>query len=149
MAVVVSSKPLEEAKDPAAILSRAIRQLVPRPMIEAIGNNDVFVNVERREDSLSEHIHDVVIGIGTIVEFGAERTLPFLGLQDAMSIRGMKNEALEVELPDATNLRPRLQSEISVVTDTIGTFEKTNLGIEIRTDLAAFGEKFEPTILVV
>src|SRR5437868_15433654 len=139
MAVVVGSKPLKEAQDPAAILSRAIRQLVSRPVIETIGNNDVFVNIERREDSLGEHIHDVVIGIGTIVEFGAERTLPFLGLQDAMSIRGMKNEALEVELPDASNLRSRLQSEISVVTDTISAFKKTDLGIEIRTDLAPFG----------
>jgi len=47
-------------------------------MIEAIGNNDVFVDVERRHDSLVKHVDDVVIGIGTIVEFGAERALPFL-----------------------------------------------------------------------
>jgi len=92
MAVIVGAKALKETQDPAAILSRAIRQLVPRPMIEAIGNNDVFVDVERRHDSLGEHVDDVVIGIGTIVEFGAERALPFLGLQDAMSIRGMKNK---------------------------------------------------------
>jgi len=53
-----------------------------------------------------------------------------------MSIRGMKNKALEIELPDATNLRPRLQSEISVVTDTIGTFKKTDLGLKFDRSCA-------------
>jgi len=43
------------------------------------------------------------------VYFG-DATLSILRLQDAMSIRGMKNEALEIELPDATNLWPRLKS---------------------------------------
>ena len=110
MAVVVGAKPLKEAQDPAPILCRAIRQLMSRPVIEARRNNNIFVDVERRNDSLGEHVHDVVICIGTIVEFGAERTLPFLGLQDAMSIRGMKNEALEIQFSDATYLWPRLKS---------------------------------------
>src|SRR5262249_25085977 len=109
MAVVVRAKPLKESKDPAAILSCAIRELVPCPVIEGIRDDHVFIDVERSEDSLSEHIHDVVIGIGSIVEIGAKRPLLFLCLQDAMSIRRMKNEAFEIELPDATYFGPWLK----------------------------------------
>src|SRR5215813_378240 len=149
MPVVVAAKPFKEPKDPAAILCRPICQLVSRPVIEARRNNNIFVDVERCNDSLRKNVHNVVIGIRPTMEFGAERALPFLGLKNAVSIGSMKHKALEVYLPDATNLRPWLQSEVSVVTNAIGTFEKTNLGIKIRTDLAALYEKFEPAVPVV
>src|SRR5262249_15234730 len=96
MPVVVAAKPLKEAQDQATILCGAIRQLMSGPVVEATGNNHVFVDVERRNDALGKHVHDVVICIGTTVEFSAERSLPFLGLQNAVRIWSMKQEALKV-----------------------------------------------------
>src|SRR5262249_31052656 len=96
MSVVVAPKSLEEPKDPAAILCRPIRQLVSCPAIKPGSNDDVLIDVERRNDSLRKHIHDVVIGIRTTMEFSPERALPFLGLKNAVCIGSMKHEALEV-----------------------------------------------------
>jgi len=56
VAVVVGAQALKEAQDPAAILCRAIRQLMPRPVIEARRNNNIFVDVERRNDSLGNDL---------------------------------------------------------------------------------------------
>src|SRR5262249_18290067 len=111
--------------------------------------DNVFIDVKWCDDSLNEHVHDVVVCIGTIVEFGAKRSLPFLRLKHAVSIRSMKHKPLEVQLPDAANLRPRLQRQIGVIANAVRAFEKTNLWVEIWTNLAALGEKFEPAILIV
>src|SRR5215472_5420697 len=108
MAVVVSPKTLKKPEDPAAILRRPVRQLMPGPVIQAIGNNHVFVDVEGRNDSLCKHIHDVVVSVGATVEFGAECTLPLLGLQNAVSVRRMKHETFEIQFADATNFWSRL-----------------------------------------
>src|SRR5437667_10754119 len=120
MAVVVGTKALKEPKDPAAILGRSIRQLMSRPAIQAGRNNDVFVDVKRRHDSLSENIHDVVIGVGPIMEFSAERSLPFLGLQDAVSVGGMKHETFEIQFADTANHMSLYYVEIRVVRDSGG-----------------------------
>src|SRR5215475_182251 len=149
MAVVVAAKPLKQSEDPAAILCRAIRQLVSFPVVEAIWNYHVLVDVERGEDTLRKHVHDVVVGIGTIVKFRAKRALPFLGLKHAVSIRSMKQEAFEVKFANSANPWPRFQSEIGVITNAVSTFEKTNFRVEIRTNLAPLGKKFDPAILVV
>src|SRR6266567_1653498 len=73
-ASVVRTQALEEVKDPAAILGRAIFQLVSRPAIQARRNNNVFVDVTRRDDSLRKHIDNVVIGVSPTMEFSDERS---------------------------------------------------------------------------
>ena len=64
-------------------------------------------------------------------------------------VRGMKNEALKIKLTHTAKFRPRLEVHIRVVADAVSAFEKTNLGIEIRTDLAMLAKDFEPAVLVI
>src|SRR5215469_3504682 len=119
------------------------------PMVLTYRDEDVLVNVERGGQPLRKNIHDVVIAIGTVIEFDAKRVLPFLRFENMIRVRGVKNEALEIELAHTTQLRPRLEGYIGIVANAVIAFEKSNLGIEIGTDLAMLAQNFEPAILII
>src|SRR5215469_5589205 len=120
-----------------------------RPVVFTNRNKDVLIDIEWSGETLRKDIHNVVVTIGTIIEFDAKGVLPFLGLQNVFRVRGVKKEALKIKLTDTAKLRPRLEVHIRVVADAVGAFEKTNLGIEIRTDLAMLAKDFEPAILII
>ena len=119
------------------------------PVVFTDRNKGVFVDVERSDKTLGKYVHDVVIAIGPIVEFNAKGVLPFLCLQNMVSVGGVKNEAFKVELTHTAKFRPGLEIHIRVVTDTVVTFEKAHLGIEIGADLVMLAKEFQPTILAV
>src|SRR5215469_6328333 len=119
------------------------------PMVLTYRDEDVFVNVERSGQPLRKHVHDVVIAIGTIIEFDAKCVLPFLGLQNMIRVRGVKNEALEIEFAHTTQFRPRLEGHIGIVADAVIAFEKSDFGIEIGADLTVLAKDLEPAILII
>jgi len=65
-------------------------------MIYAVGNEHVLVNVKGRCNALRKDIRNVVIGVRTIVELGAEGALPFLGRDLVECIWSMKKESFEL-----------------------------------------------------
>src|SRR5437899_10927505 len=66
-----------------------------------------------------------------------------------VSIGRMKNEAFEVELAYAAKFGTWLEGHIKIVANAICPFEKTDFGVEIRTNLSMLGEHFEPVGLVI
>ena len=86
MAVVVGSKSLKEAPGEAAVLGRAVGQLVTVPAVVSGRNEDVLVEVEQGEDALGKDVGDVVISIGAVVEDGAKGGLPLLSLENTAGV---------------------------------------------------------------
>ena len=118
-------------------------------VIQAYRNKYVLVNMKWGCDSLCKNIYYVIIGISSVIKLGTNSVLPLLCLQNMLHVGSMKHETLKIQLPHAAKSRPRLEINIGVVTNAVLPFEKPNLGIEIRTDLAMLAKHFKPTILVV
>src|SRR5215469_577696 len=120
-----------------------------RPVVFTNRYEDVLVDVEWCGEALRKDIHNVIVAVGAVIEFDAKRVLPLLGLQNMFRVRSVKNEVFKIEFPHTAQFRPRLEVHIRVVTDTVGTFQKADLGIEIGTDLAMLAKNFEPAILII
>src|SRR5215470_5664989 len=108
MAIVVGAEAFKETKDPAAILRCSIRKLVSCPAIKTRANHHILVEIERRDDSLREDVHDVIVRVSAAVKLCAECRLPFLRLQNAMRIGRMQEKTFETQLAHATDFRTRL-----------------------------------------
>src|SRR5215472_9903174 len=119
-----------------------------RPVVFTNRNENVLVDIEWSGETLRKDIHNVVVTVRAVIELDAKRVLPFLRLQDMVRIRGMKNEPFEIEFAHTTQFRPRLESHIGVIADAVVAFEKSDLGIEIGSDLAMLSETFEPAVLI-
>ena len=98
MPVIVRAEPLEETGGQLAILSRTVSELMTRPVVLANRNGNVFIDVEWLDQALRKNVHDIVVGIGSIIEFRTESGLPFLCLQDMFRIRRVKNETFKLNL---------------------------------------------------
>ena len=83
-------------------------------MIHANRNDHVLVNVERRGDSLREHIRDIVVGVGPVVKFCPKGSLPLLRLNNAASVGRVKHEAFKLQFADACDSRPRFESGVGI-----------------------------------
>src|ERR1700739_2428267 len=90
------------------VLGRSVCELMAGPMVLTHWDEDVFVDVERRSQALSKHVHDVIVAICAVVEFDANRVLPFLRFENIIRVRSVKNEALKIEFPHTTQFWPRL-----------------------------------------
>src|SRR5438552_8579697 len=115
MAVIVAAEPLKQAKHPSPVLRCAISELMTCPTIKSGRNDHILVNVEWRDDSLSEYVDDVVVSVSATVKFGAKGSLPLLGLQDAVSVGSMKKKTFEAQVAYSANLRSRFEIDVGVV----------------------------------
>src|ERR1700746_1427310 len=106
------------------------------PMVLTHWDEDVFVDIERRGQTLSKNVHDVIIAIRPVVEPDANRVLPFLRFENMIRVRSVKNKALKIEFAHPTQFRPGLEVHISIVADAVITFEKSDFRIEIGANLA-------------
>src|ERR1700756_1129504 len=97
-----------------------------------------------RRNKLGEHVNDVVVRVGAVVEVGAESVLPFLCRDLAPRIRSMENESLELQLANALNLGSDFESHVSVSFIGIGPFNETYFGVEVCPDLSTLGNSVEP-----
>src|SRR5207302_10553970 len=129
---VVRAKPLEETGGKLTILRRTVSELMARPVVLANGNENVFIYVEWVDQALGENVHDIVIGIRSVIEFCTERSLPFLSLQHMFCVRCMKNKTLKLNLAYASQLRPQLEGWVQVVANAIGTFNEADFRIKVR-----------------
>ena len=107
--VVICTEALEKVVSEFLVLTRAEGKLVPRKMVKAGRNHNVLVDVKRTGDQLSEDVHDVVVGVSTIVELGAECGLPLLSLKHLRGVRRMIDKPFKIQLSHAGQFRPRLQ----------------------------------------
>src|SRR5215467_9187467 len=98
-----------------------------RPVVFTNRNEDILVDIEWSGETLGKDVDNVVVTVSAVIEFDPKCVLPFLGLQNMFGVRGMKNEALEIEFAHTTQSRPRFEVHISVVTDTVGTLKKADL----------------------
>src|SRR5215471_8491353 len=119
------------------------------PVILTDRDKDVLVDIERSGETLRKYVHNVVIAVGRVIEFDPKRVLPLLSLQNMFRIRGVKHEAFEIELAHTMEFWPRLEVHIRVVTDTVGTFKKADLGIEVGPDLAMLAKHLKPAVLEI
>ena len=122
---------------------------MPRPMIFTHRNENVLIDVERAGQPLREDVHDVVVAVGSIVEFETKGALPLLRLKNMVSVWGMKYETFKVEFADAANLWSGLKGRVQVVAYAIRSFQKTHFGVEVGTDLPSLREYLEPVGVVV
>src|SRR6185437_4057995 len=93
---VIAAEALEKRVGEATILRGAVGQLVTGKVIQTVWNKHIFVNVERRCDSLRKHVSYIVIRITSIVKLRAEGALPFLGLDHIVRVGRVLNESLEL-----------------------------------------------------
>ena len=109
-------------------------------VIQTVGNKHTLVDVKGRGNPLREHVRDIVVGVGPVIEFRAERALPFLRGDFVARIGSMENETLELQLTDGRNLGPDLESQISIRFVGIGSFNETNLRVEIGPSFSSFDD---------
>src|SRR5260370_29839345 len=83
-------------------------------VIEPVRNEHVLVNVKWRIDPLSEHVRNVIVGVGSIVEIRPERALPFLSGDFIARIGSVDNLSFELQLPHTSDLPSYLESPIPV-----------------------------------
>src|SRR4029077_21126996 len=84
--VVVTAEALEDLHGQSAILGSAVGELVPRPVVDSDGTVDILVDVEWGGEPLGEDVNNVVVGIGSVVKISPESSLPFLSLNDMLSV---------------------------------------------------------------
>jgi hypothetical protein len=113
-------------------------------MVLTYWDEDVFVDIERCGQALSKNVHDVIITIRAVVEFDANRVLPFLRFEDMIRVRSVKNKALKIEFAHTTQFRPRLEVHVGIIADAFVAFEKSDFGIEVGADFAMLSKTFEP-----
>src|ERR1700687_798166 len=142
--VVVIPEALEKLHRQPAILRRAVRKLMPGPVVDTHRNIDILVDIEWCCEPLGKHVNDVVVGIRTVVKLAPKCGLPFLRLDDAVRIWGMEDEALELKFPHIPELRTGFERGVGKVADAIGALKKPNLWVEVGTDLPVFRLKVEP-----
>src|SRR5713101_1197275 len=131
MPVVIGAEALEEIEREGAILAGAEGELVAVEMIQADGDENILVNVERSGDPLRGHIRDVFVSVPAVVELRAKRGLPFLCLQHPMRVGRVEDESLELQLADAAQFRTHLESEVAEGVVSVSPLKKANLRIEI------------------
>src|SRR5450432_1908464 len=142
--VVVAPEPLEETHRHSTILRGPVGELVPRPVVNAHRNVDVLVDIKGQREPLGIHINDVVVRVRPVVKIGPKGGLPFLCLDDAVGIRSMEDETLELHLPDTREFGPSLESGVRKIADAVGALKKADLWVEVGTDLPVFRFKVEP-----
>src|SRR5713226_3832490 len=149
MAIVVSSEALEKGHDEAVGLGCSVGQLMPGPVVFAHRNKYALVDVKRRGQPLGEDVHNVIVTVGAVVEFDTKGALPLLCLENMVSVGCMEDKAFEVELAHTANFWSELEVAVQVIADAVGSFEKTHLRVEIRTNFPVLGEQFKPVGLVL
>jgi len=113
-AAVVSAEALEEIVSKPPILPRPVSQLMTGVVIQAVRNEHVLVNMKGGGNQLREHVRDIVIGVGPVVEVSAERPLPFLCRDHVTCIGRMENESLELQFANASNPGSDFEGQIPV-----------------------------------
>src|SRR5262249_22186804 len=103
----------------------------------------------RRNQTLGENVHDVIIGIGPIVELRAKRVLPLLRLKHMFGVWCMKNEAFKLNLAQPRRLWTCLNGPVQVIADAILSFNESYFRIKVRTDLATPRDQFKPVGLKI
>ena len=76
-------------------------------------NDYVLEDVERRIQSLNEIVEEIVISVSTVVKVRPKSGLPFLRLQDAMSIHVAPIECFEIVFADASVFGTRRKLRIN------------------------------------
>src|SRR5258708_17037349 len=142
--IVVTPEALEKPNIQPTVLGSAIGELVPTPVVNTARNVDVLVDVKGQREPLGKHINDVVVRVRAVVKISPKGGLPFLCLDNAVRIRSMEDETLELHFPDTCEFRPSLESGVGKIADAVGALKKADLRVEVGTDLPVFRFKVEP-----
>jgi len=142
--VVVTAETLKKTVREAFVLWGSVGELMTREVVNTNGDEDVLVDMKRRREPLRKHVHDVVIGIGPVVELGAEGVLPFLCGDVALRIRGVEDEAFELQFSDTSDLRPHFEREVAIRFVGIGPFNEPYFWIEVWPNLSPFHNSVQP-----
>src|SRR5258705_2884775 len=144
LSIVITPETLEKPYREPPVLGSAIGELVPGPVVHADWDVDVLVDVKGQREPLGKHINDVVVRLGAVVKISPKGGLPFLCLDNAVCVRGMKDEALELKLPYSPELGTSFEGSVRKIADAVGALKKTDLRVEVGTDLPVFRFKVEP-----
>ena len=97
-----------------------------------------------RIDTLREHIRNVIVGVGSIVEIGPERALPFLSGDFIARIGSVENLSFELQLAHTSDLRSYLESQIPVRFVGIYPFDESYFRVEVRACLTPLDDSVQP-----
>src|SRR5262249_32978908 len=111
-----------------------VSELVAIEVIDAQWDDDVLEDVEGRVEPLNKVVEEVVVRIGAIVKIGAKGGLPFLGLQDAVSVGLTGIEAEKVVFGDRAGFGAGRQMDLGEVGPQIGPVEKADLRAVVGLD---------------
>ena len=117
---------------------------MPGPVVNTDWDVDVLVDVKGQREPLSKHIDDVVVRVRAVVKISPKGGLPFLCLDNAVRIRSMEDETLELHFPDTCEFGPSLESGVRKIADAVSALKKPNLWVEVGADLSVFCFKVEP-----
>src|SRR5690348_3321796 len=119
------------------------------PVILPDRDEDILIDIERSGKTLRKYVDNVVVAVGTVIEFDAKCVLPLLGLQNTVYVWRVKDEAFEVKFTHAAKLRPRLEVHLRVITDAVIAFQEANLRIEVGTNFTVLARDLQPAVLIV
>src|ERR1700757_3296083 len=149
MAVIVAAETLIEVEGQTPILRRSVSQLVSCPVVFTDWNGNVLVDVEGRDETLSEDIDYVVVAVRAVVEINAKRVLPLLGLQNMVSVGSVEYESFKIQFPYTLDVGSHFEVGIEVVANAILTFEEADLGVEMRPDFSVVADQLQPIALIM
>src|SRR5216684_5362301 len=110
LSIVITSETLEKPYRQPTVLGSAIGELMPGPVVNTHWNVDVLVDVKGQGEPLGKHINDVVVRVRAVVKVSPKGGLPFLCLDDAVRIRSVEDENLEMHFANASEFGSRLES---------------------------------------
>src|SRR6266705_4729916 len=100
LSIVITPETLEKPYIQPTVLGSAIGELVPGPVVDTDWNVDVLVDVKVQREPLDKHVNNVVVRVRAVVKISSKGGLPFLCLDNAVRIRSMEDETLELHFPD-------------------------------------------------
>ena len=115
-----------------------------RPVVHADRDIEVLIYVEWIRQPLRKRVHNVVIGVRTIIELRSKRRLPLLGLHVSVSIRIVHDEAFEIEFPQLHHLWTHFENRICEIANAVRPLHKADRRIEIRPNLPVLCKQDQP-----
>jgi len=119
-----------------------------REVVEAIRNENAFVDVKWCRNSLRKHVDDIIVRVCAVVEIGTKSVLPLLGFHNILRSRRVENEPFKLHLSNVPDLWPHFERKITVEFVGVAALDKSYFWIEIWSDFSALDNSIEPVRFV-
>src|SRR5437764_4960792 len=133
LATIEAAESLDDCVSETAIPAGAVGELMASEVIQAVRDEDVLIDMKRRRNALGEPIHDVVVGVSTIIQLGIKTAQPFLSKYRTVSVGRIEQQPFESQLTNAGDSGPDLEGQVCTRFVRVSPFEEADFGIEARS----------------